>query len=1137
MKKEWNEGFPLPRGLSKKMLLRMKLTLVLLCCMFMQSFASLYAQSITLKKRNASLEEVIWELKEKTKLTFLYSDEDVSAVKGIDLDVKDLGVGAVLEQCLAGTGLGYVKTNDAIIIRKVEELEQSPQQKMRRITGKVTDENGDPLPGVGILIQGTTMGVASDVEGNYALDCPDMENLTLLFSFVGMESQQIVVGTRSVVNVVMKSEAAEIEEVVVTGYFTRKKDSYTGSATTFSGEKLMQISTGNVLSSLSVIDPSFKLVENISAGSNPNYIPEFQIHGAGNLESTYENSPNMPTFILDGFEVDAEKIFDMDPNRIESITILKDAAATAIYGSRAANGVVVVETKAPEMGELRVSYSFSGDFNFPDLSDYNLMNAAEKLEYERLAGLYSHYNVGQMEVLSEEHNERLKLVASGVNTDWIKKPIHAVGFGHKHSLLLEGGDTRLRYGMDLNYQKVTGVMKESGRQNIGIGIKLQYRYNNLRFMNNLTYNNVKQEDSPYGTFSDYTYMNPYLYPYDENGNVRQVLEIGGNNDDEAGDEIEDEEDEEENREVDYELNPLYNAKLGTKLEAVYQDFTDNFSVEWDVIEGLKLKGAISLNKKTTIRDEFLPSGHNSFYEKDLKGSYTKKVTDYFSYDANVMASYVKNLDKHLLNATVVWNVTQSKTDEFTTVAYNFPNDNMDHIGMGVEYQEGDKPDGNYEISRLMGVVGNFNYSYDNRYLADFSVRSDGSSVYGSSKRWGTFGSIGLAWNMHNERWLADNNSVNELKLRGSWGTTGGQNFYPFQAMMMYSYKDDAINGLSYDDYLGALLMAYGNPDLKWQRTEKLNVGIDFTLFNSRLTGYFNWYKDVSKSVLIDVLLAPSLGFDSYKDNLGEIENKGVELNLRGTLIKNVRKELQWDVFFNLTHNKNRLLKLNDALAAYNKMQDDEMNNEDNEETRAPMVRYQEGESINTIWANESIGIDPNTGEEVFIAQNGDKVNEWSTDNYKPLGCEDPKIEGNFGTMLMYKGFQLNAYFYYSYGGDIYNQTLVDKVENVDPQRNADKRVLYDRWRQPGDVAKYKAIDNTTTTMPTSRFIEQENYIRLSSLNLSYQFTPEQLKRMGIERLKVSLIGNDIFRASTVKMERGTSYPFARNYSLSLQVTF
>lgn len=1117
MKKEWNEGFPLPRGLSKKMLLRMKLTLVLLCCMFMQSFASLYAQSITLKKRNASLEEVIWELKEKTKLTFLYSDEDVSAVKGINLDVKDLGVDAVLEQCLAGTGLGYVKTNDAVIIRKVEQLEQAqvPQQQMRRITGKVTDTDGTPLPGVTVVIAGTTLGTATDVNGNYSLECPDTEDLTLFFSFVGMVSQQIAVGERSEVNVAMKSDAQEIEEVVVTGYFTRKKDSYTGAATTFTGEKLREISTGNILTSLSVVDPSFKLVENISVGSDPNHIPEFQIHGAGNLESTYENSPNMPTFILDGFEADAEKIFDLDPNRVESITILKDAAATAIYGSRAANGVVVVETKAPEMGELRVSYSFSGDFNFADLSDYNLMNAAEKLEYERLAGLYSHNNIDRQENLSEEYNERLKLVASGVNTDWIKKPIHAVGFGHKHSLLLEGGDVRLRYGMDLNYQKVTGIMKESGRQNIGIGIKLQYRYNNLRFINNLTYNNVKEEDSPYGTFSDYTYMNPYLYPYDENGNVKQVLEIG----------------------EDYELNPMYNAELGTKLESVYQDLTNNFSAEWDVFEGMKLKGSLSLSKKITLGDRFLPANHNSFYERDLKGSYTKSVSDLFSYDANVMASYVKLLNKHLLNATFVWNVTQSKTDSFSTVAYNFPNDNMDHIGMGIQYQEGDKPSGDYEIRRLMGVVGNFNYSYDNRYLADFSLRSDASSVYGSSKRWGTFGSIGLAWNMHNEKWLVDNSYVNELKIRGSWGTTGGQNFYPYQAMMMYSYKDATIDGLTYDDYLGALLIAFGNPDLKWQQTEKLNVGVDFTLFNSRLTGYFNWYKDVSKSVLIDVSLAPSLGFDSYKDNLGEIENKGMELNLRGTLIKNVKRKLQWDVFFNLTHNKNRLLKLNDALIAYNKMQDDEMTDEDNENNRVPMVRYQMGESINTIWANESVGIDPNTGEEVFIAQNGDKTNEWSTDNYKPLGCSDPKFEGNLGTMLMYKGFQLNAYFYYTYGGDVYNQTLVDKVENVDPARNADKRVLYDRWKQPGDVATFKAINNTETTMPTSRFIEQENYIKLSSLNLSYEFTREQLKRIGIDRLKFSLIGNDVFRASTVKMERGTSYPFARNYSLSLQVTF
>ena len=606
--------------------------------------------------------------------------------------------------------------------------------------------------------------------------------------------------------------------------------------------------------------------------------------------------------------------------------------------------------------------------------------------------------------------------------------------------------------------------------------------------------------------------------YDENGHIKQVLKIGDGE--------------------EYALNPLYNASLGTKFETTYQNFIDNFSVEWDVLEGLKLKAAVSLNKKMTVEDRFLPAGHNSFYEKDLKGSYEKKVTDDFSYDANVMAAYTKEVNRHLFNATFVWNIKETKNDLFTTTAYNFPNDKMDHIGMGVEYQDGDKPSGDYEVSRLMGVVGNFNYGYDNRYLVDFSVRSDGSSVYGSSKRWGTFGSVGVAWNLHHEKWLAENPYVNELKIRGSWGTTGGQNFYPFQAMMMYSYKESAIDGLTYDDYIGALLKAFGNPDLKWQQTEKLNVGVDFTLLNSRLSGYFNIYKDVSKSVLIDVLLAPSVGFASYKDNLGEIENKGLELNLRGVLLKDADRRMQWDVFFNIVKNKNRLMKLNDALAAYNKSQDDEMNGEIEEgKTRAPMVRYQEGKSINMIWANESIGIDPNTGEEVFIALNGDKVNKWSTDNYKPLGCSDPKFEGNFGTMFMYKGFQLNAYFRYSYGADVYNQTLVDKVENVDPKENADRRVLYDRWKTPGDVAKFKAISNTEATMPTSRFIEQENYITLSSLNLSYQFDAGRLRHYGIERLKLSLIGNDVFRASTVKMERGTSYPFARNYSVALQVTF
>ncbi len=994
------------------------------------------------------------------------------------------------------------------------ESQLSEQQDVKIIKGVVYDDTGEVLAGATVSVKGLMQGTITNEQGEFSLKVSGTEQCVLEVSFIGMQTQEVTVAKeQQELKVTLRADAEDLKEVVVTGYFTRKKDSYTGSATTFTGEKLREISTGDVLSTLSVLDPSFKLVENIDMGSDPNHIPEFNIHGKGNLETEYDNSPNMPTFILDGFEVSAEKVFDLDPSRVSSVTVLKDAAATAIYGSRAANGVVVVETKVPESGQLKVSYGFSGNFSIADLDDYNLMDAAEKLEYERLAGLYSHNSIGVNEGRLYNYNERLKLVQSGVNTDWIKLPVHDLEFGHKHSLLLEGGDNRFRYGVNLDYRNNSGIMKNSSRQNMGIGVKLQYRYKNFLFKNNLTYDYMHQKDSPYGNFSEYTYMNPYLYPYDEHGNVKQALKVGSNTF----------------------LNPMYNASLGTKLENHYESMINNFSVEWNILQGLRLKGSLSLNKKTTIRDNFLPAGHNTFYSSSLKGSYAKNVNEYFSYDANTVLSYIKTFNKHLLNATFVWNVKESTTDYFKTVAYNFPNDNLDHIGMGIEYKEGDKPTGDYEISRLMGLVGNFNYGYDNRYLLDFSIRSDGSSVYGSDKRWGTFGSIGAGWNLHHEEWLKGNKYINQLKLRGSWGTTGGQNFYPYQALMMYSYKDPSIDGSSYDNNIGALLKAFGNTDLKWQETEKRNVGVDFSLLDNRLKGYFNVYKDVSKSVLIDVLLAPSLGFKSYKDNLGEIENKGLELNVRGTLIRNVNRGMQWDLFFNVVKNRNRLLKLNDALAAYNETQD---KNTVEDKNIKPVVRYQEGQSINMIWVNESIGIDPNTGEEVFINLNGDKVNVWSPSNYRAMGNKDADFEGNFGTMFKYKQFQMNAYFRYSYGGDIYNETLVKKVENIDPQKNADRRVLYDRWKKPGDVAAFKAISKyNENTLPTSRFIEQENYVTLSSLNLSYQFKPVQLENIGISGLKVSLIANDVFRASTIKMERGLSYPFARKYSASVQITF
>ena len=1114
---EKNPGMAFPaRGKLKKIFLVMKLKIFLILFGCLQVHAAVYSQNdvkISLDLENVSLEEVIWAIERQTDFVFMYGTSDVEKVQSLTVKENDKGVGEILQACLRNTGLCYEISGNAVVIKKGEQ-----QVEGRKITGKVTDEKGNTLPGVTVLIKGTMLGTTTDVDGSYSLECPETEGLTLVFSFVGMKSQQIVVSERRVVNVVMKSEATEMDEVVVNGYFTRKRESYTGVATSFKGEQLREISGQNVLSALTMVDPSFQLIENLEMGSDPNTIPAFQIRGPGSLESEYRNNPNTPTFLLDGFEVSVEKIFDLDPNRVANVTILKDAAATAIYGSRAANGIVVIETLQPKEGELNISYTLGMDFEIADLTDYNLMNAEEKLEYEDKAKLFDGDYLSGMDTYRDEYNAKLALIRSGVNTNWLKVPTRNVGFAHKHTLFIEGGSKTFRYGFDLNYSDKDGVMLESGRRKIGIGMKFQYNIRKLRFMNYLTYDQVTEFNSSYGSFSEYTYANPYFSPYDENGYVQKVMRgIEG-----IGSAL-------------VEPNPVYNSTLGTKDEGRYKNFINNFSVEWNIITGLLLKGQISLNSKDYKSDLFLPAEHTSFNDAEIKGSYMKRIQEDFSYDINLVLSYFRTFDKHAINAGAVYNLRQTKIDGFTTTAYNYPNAQMDHIGMGMQYAEGDRPIGDYELSRLLGIAANANYSYDDRYLVDASFRSDASSIFGADKRWGTFGSVGVGWNIHNEKWLKNNASLfQQLKLRASWGITGGTNFYPFQAMTIYSYNDALISGISYDLHLGALIKGFGNTDLKWQRTEKRNIGIDFELLNRRITGYFNIYSDISKDVLIDVNLAPSVGFASYKENLGEVKNSGIELNLKGTPINSIEKRIRWDLFFNLVCNKNELLKMNDALLAYNDLQDKNTTEESN---KKPVVRYKEGLSINTIWVNESLGIDPSTGDEIFLDLDDNKVNQWSVANYKPIGCTDPKIRGNFGTIVYYKNFSLNAYFSYSYGGQIYNQTLVDKVENVDPELNADKRVLYERWQKPGDVANFKAIDDRSQTMPTSRFVEDNNYLTLSSLNLSYDFSSELLRKVSVDRLKLSLIGNDIFRCSTVKMERGLTYPFARTFTFSMQLSF
>ncbi len=1145
LRRAWQQSLPM-----KRMTRRFGL-FVLLCMMALNAGAAAAQILVTLSLKEVSLETAINKAEQQMGMTFFFNRELVNLSEKVDVDLQNADLDRLVEE-LFGKDFKYRLVDNLVVVTKKNEPAPSVQQQPQFIDvlGVVRDANGNPLPGVSVLVkEAITVGTATDIEGRFLLKVPaKYKNSPLIVSFIGMKTKEVKL-TGSPLQVTLEEDLAAISEVVVNGYFQQSKNSFTGAARTITSEELQQGSNQNLLTALQNIDPSFVKIENNAMGSNPNAVPDFQIRGSGSINTSsmrdsYQGNPNMPVFIVNGFETSAEKVFDMDPYRVESITLLKDAAATAIYGSRASNGVVVITTNSPAKGKLSASYNGDMSFYIPDLSAYDLCSPQEKLQLEVLAGLYDaskklYFTQDQTSdqiYMDLAYNRRLAAITSGVNTDWLSKPLDEVAIGHKHSIRLDGGNDNIRYAMDLNYNDTPGVMKKSGRKRVGLGMELQYTYKNITFRDQLTYSKVTAINSPYGEFSEYAKLNPYAKAYNEDGSYIYQVDI----DDRWI----------PSQYADPMFNPLYNTTLNSIDESAYDDLTNLFGLDWRITEGLRLKGNFSFTLQNTSADIFKSGKHTDFAvlkgeDFDRRGSYMASRGDVFDYDASLVLSYFWQKDKHVINSNLGWNIQESKTKTFSVTAEGFPNDNLDYISFATQYEKAGSPSGDEYTSRLIGLLGNVNYSYDERYMLDFSFRGDASSRFGADKRWAPFYSVGLGWNLHNEKFMKNATWLDELKLRTTYGMTGSQEYDPYQAITTYQY----LTGERYHFGVGAEVMGMGNDKLSWQRTTQTNIGLDLSLLKGRVELSADYYVKTSKDVLTAVTLPPSLGFTSYMDNLGEVENKGYELSARVNILNNKENGFYWSVYGTMLHNENKLLKISNALKAYNEEMDEETEKVDASGQRGdgvsrPKVRFVEGASINSIWVNKSLGVDPLTGREMFVAKNGDIVSDWSASNYVIGGCTDPDLEGTFGSNFSWKGFQLNLIFRYRLGGQTYNQTLVDKVQDIDPRYNADRRAFTERWQKPGDevrftgfVQTYDGMNVGQKTLPTSRFVEDYNYLELSTLNIAYDFNVKKLEKYGVKRLKALFYMNDVFHTSTVKQERGTAYPYARNFSVGLQVRF
>ena len=1018
-------------------------------------------------------------------------------------------------------------------------------KNVRTVYGTIYDDTGETVPGAVIYTNDKKINVISDDKGRYSVSGVPV-TATLTVQYMGYKDYEIKVSsTREgrATDVYLELDSEMLEETVVTGIFTRRKDSFTGAVQSITSDDIKKMSNNNVIASLKNIDPSMVVLDNLAAGSDPNAMANIQIRGAStlstattqSLKSDYLNSGNTPLFILDGFETSLQKITDMDMNRVQSITILKDASAKAIYGSKGANGVIVIETKALTGNRSQVTYAGSVSIEAPDLTSYNLCNALEKLEVERRYGLYDTSWSQELNSAMELYNLRLKKALEGESTYWLSKPLR-LGVGNKHSLSVELGGKDLKALATFSYNNVNGAMKGSYRRNISGDINLSYRQNKWTFRNIMSVAFMDSEDSPYGSFSEYAVLNPYFTPYDEDGNLKKVLFDGtytGSNG------------------VPFKYassiaNPMYNAFIGTRYYNGYMDFTDNLYVEYQFLQGLKLVGRVGFNSHRTSSEDFIPADHTNYIlwpnnEDDMlrKGSYSASNGTYSTYSGDLSAQFNhKFAGVHDIFATAQYNISETRYEEITHYTEGFPNSNMHSITYARQYAQDRVPSGGDGLNRNLGVLLTTGYSYDNRYMADFTLKGSASSVFGTKNRWGLFWSAGLAWNLHNEKWLKGASWIRQLKLRGSVGSSGNQNFTSNTSLPVYRYYSQAY----YLGYAGAYLGNMENPSLGWEEKMDYDIGIDFR--TRRINLVADAYIADTRNLVFSRAILPSTGFSMVSDNMGLVRNRGVELQLSYTIYQ--RGASYFNVFGKVALNDNRVLKISDALESYNKLQ--QAMAEENHQT-TPVLQYFDGVPMHAIWTVPSLGIDPVSGDEIYVKQDGSITNSWSAADLRYSGSSDPLFNGNFGVNGEIKGLGFNVACTFYGGGYLYNTTLINKVENSYIAENVDRRIFSGRWYYPGQVAQYKdgtkatiRVDdpeyvNTFMTMPTSRFVQRNNVMSISSVSVYYELPLRLVRPLHLQRLRATLYANDLYTFSSIEIERGTSYPYARTFSLAVTATF
>jgi TonB-linked SusC/RagA family outer membrane protein len=1102
---------------SLKYLMVIKLLLVFVLSTIFQVNAATYGQNVTLNIKNASLKEVLDVLRKQTGYHFLYRTEMLNQTRQLSINVTNEPLTKVLELCFEGQPLTYSINEKTIVLR---ERPVSPIKSVQqaRITGTVTDATGLPMPGVGIKVKGTSTTSVTDTDGKYVVNAGG--NITLVFSYVGYETQEVAANGRTTINITLAESQAELSEVVVIGYGTVRRKDLTGSVASVKGADIKAQGVSDVTRSLQGRMPGVSIE---SAGGDPGAGTRILIRGVGSLNNA------TPLYIVDGVQV--ANINNLNQTDIESVDVLKDASAAAIYGSRAANGVVLVTTKSGKSGAPVVQLTANVGVQ-SKASNIDVLNAQEWATVHNQA----HANAGLTPLELAANPSAL-----GVGTDWQDAIFRAAPI-QQYNLLVSGGSEASKYSVSGGYNDQQGIVDVTGYKRYNLRVKTETTKGRLKFGETVLLSREKfvnmpagwggQGGNPVGSaikmIPAFKIYNPDLIGgYD--GAFGSVVNIA---------------------------NPV--AQLN--LEDITRENTSilaNAFGELTIIEGLKYR--LNLGYTNVFNSNY--DYHRRYQVGALFTHPTNDIS--LSKDQNVLLllentlNYDKVFGKHSIQALAGYTY-QSNNYNYTSTARTDLPDGIDQIdaGAGIATNSGNRLENN-----LISLLGRVIYSYDDRYLLTASFRRDGSSRFGANNRYGNFPSVALGWNIMNESFFEPlEKTFSNLKLRASYGVLGNQEIGDYQYNAAVASNVNYVIGNAQQRWFGSIQTAFASPNIKWETTKTMNIGVDAGFFGNKLNLTADYFVKKTTDVLLNVPIPGSAGSVSNPVvNAGTLRNNGVEIGLN---YGNTVGKLNYNVFGTISAVRNKVIELGTGSQQIFGGQPNHHG--------ATSTLTEAGGSIGSFYLIQALGIfnsqeeinayakdgqliQPNAapGDVKFFDKNGDgQINNLDRVN---LGSPFPDFEYGLGFNANMHNFDLAVFFQGSQGNKIYNG-LAQDLQSTNLQMNYAKSTL-NAWTPTNhsNIPRVVANDPNLNSQTSSRFLEDGSYFRMKTVQLGYTLKDDFAKKLKISSFRTYVSADNLFTITNYSgfnpdlgrtgsiFDRGVdyghvAYPLARTISLGIQLT-